>query len=307
MPKLAYDAACRPSLTFEDSLWQGCLALKTDSGWDTNVVFHPSEYTRWFSLTRPAWRRNDNCAFMEDDWWSMGGLIDGYGVGLYTRDSGKWTANAFIMGLDGGGSGLAALVDSSDSIHTFWAASDPYGTNKLVCDGVWLDSNTSIGAACLDTAGRVQCAWFRDNRLKFTVLGKPTQTVAEVDDLVSCDITTDNLSQPVIAFCRSDGSIWVAHGVDVVGQAEERQRPAANSQQLTASVVRNVLFLPANGEGRIAKGELLDISGRRMLDLRPGANNVGGLSPGVYFVRSEPSAVGGQRSAVSVRKVVIQR
>jgi hypothetical protein len=29
---------------------------------------------------------------------------------------------------------------------------------------------------------------------------------------------------------------------------------------------------------------LLDISGRKVLDLRPGANNVGRLAPGVYFV-----------------------
>jgi len=48
---------------------------------------------------------------------------------------------------------------------------------------------------------------------------------------------------------------------------------------------------------------LLDISGRKVLELHAGANDVRGLAPGVYFLRSEPSAVSGQPSAV--RKVVV--
>jgi hypothetical protein len=34
---------------------------------------------------------------------------------------------------------------------------------------------------------------------------------------------------------------------------------------------------------------------------------VRGLAPGVYFVRSEPSAVSGKPSAVAVRKVVLTK
>jgi hypothetical protein len=72
----------------------------------------------------------------------------------------------------------------------------------------------------------------------------------------------------------------------------------------TASVVRGVLFLAANGEGRKANGELLDVSGRKVLDLHPGANDVRRLSPGVYFVRGEGR---GARDAGRVRKVVVTR
>ncbi len=49
----------------------------------------------------------------------------------------------------------------------------------------------------------------------------------------------------------------------------------------------------------------MDISGRKVMDLKAGANDVRGLAPGVYFVRSEPSAVGRQPSAVT--KVVVTR
>jgi hypothetical protein len=53
----------------------------------------------------------------------------------------------------------------------------------------------------------------------------------------------------------------------------------------SATVIRGVLFLPeASGEKREARGELLDISGRKVLDIRAGANDVSRLAPGVYFV-----------------------
>jgi hypothetical protein len=50
---------------------------------------------------------------------------------------------------------------------------------------------------------------------------------------------------------------------------------------------------------------LLDISGRRVLDLHSGANDVSRFGAGVYFVLSEPSAV--SREPSTVRKVVIAR
>jgi hypothetical protein len=59
------------------------------------------------------------------------------------------------------------------------------------------------------------------------------------------------------------------------------------------SLARNVLFFCDNGPV-----SLLGTSGRKVMVLRPGANDVSRLSQGVYFVRSEPSAV---------TKVVIQR
>jgi len=43
---------------------------------------------------------------------------------------------------------------------------------------------------------------------------------------------------------------------------------------------------------------LLDIGGRKVMDLAPGANDVSRLAPGVYFVRAAsrgPAAVGCQK------------
>jgi hypothetical protein len=63
------------------------------------------------------------------------------------------------------------------------------------------------------------------------------------------------------------------------------------------TVCRGMLHLPTRHDT-----DLLDITGRRVLSLQPGDNDIRRLAPGVYFVRS---AEGGERSVV--RKVVIQR
>jgi hypothetical protein len=51
---------------------------------------------------------------------------------------------------------------------------------------------------------------------------------------------------------------------------------------------------------------MLDIGGRKVLDLHPGPDDVSRLSPGVYFVR-ELSAVSRKPSAVTVHEVVLAR
>ena len=71
-----------------------------------------------------------------------------------------------------------------------------------------------------------------------------------------------------------------------------------------SNVVRGVLFLPlASGVKRSASRVLLDISGRKVLDLKPGANDVRALAPGVYFVREAQA----QAQAQAVRRVVVMR
>jgi len=42
---------------------------------------------------------------------------------------------------------------------------------------------------------------------------------------------------------------------------------------------------------RVPRPVLLDTAGKKVMGLRPGTNDLSGLPPGIYFVRSEPSAV----------------
>jgi hypothetical protein len=86
-----------------------------------------------------------------------------------------------------------------------------------------------------------------------------------------------------------------------VGQEEAASPEAATSRLPT--IVRGVLRLPVSVF--TIHTSLFDMTGRQAMVLRPGANNISHLGPGVYVVRAEQQAVGRGPSAVS--KVVIQR
>jgi hypothetical protein len=86
------------------------------------------------------------------------------------------------------------------------------------------------------------------------------------------------------------------------GVSEEREPLAVTRRPPTAGIVRGVLEIsPQLAANSSRPGiRLLDISGRKVLDLHPGANDVSRLAPGVYFLRSAD----GRRPT---SKVVIQR
>ena len=78
------------------------------------------------------------------------------------------------------------------------------------------------------------------------------------------------------------------------GGVEEHPTPDASRITPGMTIVRNVLYLTPSpfplpsGEGQEVRGrsELLEITGRKVMDLVPGPNDVRHLSPGVYFVRA---------------------
>uniref|UniRef100_A0A7C4CD40 Glycosyl hydrolase family 32 N-terminal domain-containing protein n=1 Tax=candidate division WOR-3 bacterium TaxID=2052148 RepID=A0A7C4CD40_UNCW3 len=68
---------------------------------------------------------------------------------------------------------------------------------------------------------------------------------------------------------------------------EESREPRRHGMGQLPSFVRGVLRLRGDSrEHAGCRAELLDISGRKVTDLVSGANDVSGLAPGVYFVRS---------------------
>jgi len=81
------------------------------------------------------------------------------------------------------------------------------------------------------------------------------------------------------------------------------------------SIVRGVLCLPEAASGvlwlpeatshKLQAANLLDVSGSSVLDLRPGANDVRALAPGVYFVRGPKTRDG--KPAIETRKVILER
>jgi hypothetical protein len=107
------------------------------------------------------------------------------------------------------------------------------------------------------------------------------------------------------------GYVYVAYGMAglqvfqaLSSIAEETTSDDRTEVNSWGSIVRGVLFMSASrDEGQGTRDELLDISGRTVLNLKPGANNVGQLVPGVYFVRQAQA----QAQTQAVRKVIVSR
>ncbi len=115
--------------------------------------------------------------------------------------------------------------------------------------------------------------------------------------------------------CLYNGSLTKGAGPVAAGRAvryvtadptgiEESFTPQASRLKLGQSIVRGNLLLPqAVSGGRSAVGAfLLDISGRKVMELRAGDNDVRGLVPGIYFLSDGPARTGGRHA---VQKVVV--
>jgi len=138
-----------------------------------------------------------------------------------------------------------------------------YGPNGYT---TW-DGNT---AACNIVVGIL--AWFKSALPDIS----NDSAVALLENL--CDTMPDSLY-----WAGKLGAGRVRMAVPPTGVAET---PSAKLQTPNrgATIVRGVLHLKANSEWRMASGVLLDVSGRSVMTLRPGANDVSRLAPGVYFV-----------------------
>jgi len=113
----------------------------------------------------------------------------------------------------------------------------------------------------------------------------------------------------------SDSVLYVAavsHGLDTTdilmvsletgaGVQETREDELVTMNRLP-TIIRRVLYLPqASSVMRGASSVMLDITGRKVMELKPGANDVRHLAPGVYFVREAQA----QAQAQVVWKVVM--
>ena len=75
------------------------------------------------------------------------------------------------------------------------------------------------------------------------------------------------------------------------GAVEETPNAEVGTPDRGPTIVRGVLRLADGSSASSSPSLLLDISGRKVLNLQPGANDVSSLAPGVYFVQANPAVV----------------
>jgi hypothetical protein len=161
---------------------------------------------------------------------------------------------------------------------------------------------------------RLCIQWFGPSH---TIIREDTSPSLTEDTLNWIQLSTGTVTAPVGAvFARlglcirgyGGNDLWDDISLTAVSAVGEGNRLPACCSRLTApTIVRGVLEIssrPTANDLRPGVG-LYDDGGRLVAKLHPGSNDVSGLSPGVYFVRSGLSAVSREPSAVC--KVILAK
>ncbi len=299
----ALDTAELPVITFQlgDAF---VLARMRDTAWVTcTLATGSSGFSNSFGCSALGSRADD--AVWGVFWYSFSYPgKDIYGTNLYSfhvRDS---SVNVVPIRDATGGwiSAVSGCVDLPGSVHSCYSVWH-YAEQCTYLDAVQIDSGRAGRTTVkFDSLGRPQIAYvLGDGGLMYRYLDAGVWHVFDLQtrDLTALDLILGENSQPLIAYATSAG-VFLAHGVDVAGQSEE-SRPQATSLKPQTTVVRGVLRIPVSLF--TIHTSLFDMTGRQVMVLHPGVNDVSGLSPGVYFVRETQA----QAQAQAVRKVVIAR
>ena len=278
-PRLTYDTQGRAALAFLDDTSVG-VAVRETTGWRSLPrLGRDTGYLMGDGVDCLAFRRSGTPMFSYWAGYSMGGMIEWGEWDVFELQGVSWRGIRAGGGVDAGGYAFAILTDTSDSVHIGFSEGGQWIQDRTCYDDDYLDVGTASAAAVLDSLDRPQAVWLASGGIKhgFRTGYWHTGLIPGTTGVQCCDIVLGDDDQPIVAYVAADGSVWVARGAQVVAVEDG---PGPVPVGLRASVVRDELVLSGT-----AAAELLDLSGRRAAQLRPGANDVSGLDAGVYFVR----------------------
>jgi hypothetical protein len=194
--------------------------------------------------------------------------------------------------------------------RTFYTQPDTWGKPSSIInpDSFHVDD---MSAPALSADGRVHTALYQGRHVYYTSSlddgvswSDPTQVNEDTLNTAFPDIGADSDGYAYVVWGQGGSAggcyrIWFATNNPLAIAEQPPQQPIGVPP--LATVIRNVLFLAERPSSSPSASYLLDIGGRQVMVLKPGANDVSRLSPGVYFVREA------QAQAQAVRKVVVTR
>jgi hypothetical protein len=217
--------------------------------------------------------------------------VDWEGIYEFSWD-GAWVTS-MLQGGDFARFGAAAGdVDSAGELCSCYWSNGVGGDSGFSYDGTTLDpGRVALSALRHDLLDRPLVAYVLGSELRFCFRdGRGWHFYSPgVTGVSSVDVMPGPDGQPLIAYATSQG-VFTARGENITG-IEENQPPIARTMRPASTVVRGVLRIGDRRQNTGYRAELLDIAGRKVMELVPGANDVRQLAPGVYFVRG-PSRAG---------------
>jgi hypothetical protein len=193
-------------------------------------------------------------------------------------------------------SGTAAIRHYPDSLGYAWPVQSRLYQDVEVSPGTryefkaWAYKNDGLGNRL-----RLLVEWYDAGHAVIDSAASPAVTS---DTAAWVELTTGAVTAPTGAeFARLN--LWMlGYGGSVLwddidfspstGAVEEHVTPGA-SRFTPPTIVRGVLHLTSHISNLTSDIVLVDVSGRRVLSLRPGVNDVSRLAPGVYFLIGGPS------------------
>jgi len=217
------------------------------------------------------------------------GTDDFFAQELDSTGARSWDSSAIWMGTSDTSQcrGLSAASDGRGGAIVAW----PLYRNPRNWD-LYAQHLDSAGRICWSDSGLAVC---RDTDLQFWVPSAVT------DGAGGAILVWQDLR-----WAYGPGT-YAQRVADAVG-VEEMARAEVRTVNTGPTVVRGMLVLNEFGtrtelperNSVMSRAALLDVSGRKVLDLHLGANDVRTLAPGVYFVREAQD----QAQAQAVRKVI---
>ncbi|MBM3330955.1 hypothetical protein FJY68_03775 [candidate division WOR-3 bacterium] len=225
-------------------------------------------------------------------------ICDYFGNGREVRDTIIAEARTFYTQADSWGSPVA--VTNLDFLHELYYS----GTLAISGDGrvhtALMVSDTAHGYnICYASSSNHGVTWSN-----LEVVNDDTARLGRWYP----EIVADSAGHVYVVW-TADGKIWFSTNSPLPGIAAEMSNAELRAANNSPTVVRNVLFLPKmgtvpSGTVPISGPWLIDIGGRKVMDLQPGENDVRALAPGVYFMRQASSV---EHQASNVSKVVVTR
>jgi hypothetical protein len=297
--RLSWDSAGKPAVAYTNSTsdpWWIGYAVCSDSGWSCETLPTPPTHVYLCGFVHTV--QNEPCMVTEWNYYLGGGCA----AVLYTRQD-TWC----IQTVD-------ASMNKYGWLEPVAAARDPSGA-AAACDN-WTELGDQRGLRFVSVGGKSS---IEDSTLvkaaALAIGATGTRHVTYVDQntdgplkyacytggaWVKDTILNGNISLrpgidllnglPIVAFYEPGAGICVA-GRLPSGISEHPIEVGRTAGQTSLLSPRSLMVTQP--------GSVQDLSGRKVLNLRPGANDVSPLGSGVYFVR--------EAQAHTIRKIVIQR
>jgi hypothetical protein len=251
-------------------------------------------------------------------WQARAQMLDGAGNRLWgltgVSVSGQFYSTSGVVGLSVNGRGLSIWLWSENRTGTddiFAQKIDSNGTRGWDSLGVWVGSAETVDgytfSAATDGRGGSIVTWPKhQSGLNWDVYAQHIDSAGHLcwsdTGLAVCRDTFRQEWPPAIVPDAGGGAIvaWLSYqGGDALRIYAQRVADGAGIEEAVnnrrgamnagPTVVRGALFLAGEASGHKPQAaSLWDINGCRVMELRPGANDLGALAPGVYFVRQEP-------------------